>query len=202
MQFIFNIAALFVMYLVIKHATTSGKIVSGCLSFLWLWMGIVYHLIYFTAINKAAYLFGILFILQGILFLIFGVFQSKLVFKIHGNVYGMTGIALMLFALLVYPLTGYFFGHYYPYTPTFGLPCPTTIFTFGLLLLSDKKCPAALFIIPFLWSLIGFTAALKFGMVEDTALLVSALACLLMLVVKNRKYKRGNNNNEKQLTFT
>jgi hypothetical protein len=55
-------------------------------------MGIVYHLVFFTAINKAAYLFGGLFIIQGILFLIYGVLQNKLSFHFQRDKYGITVI--------------------------------------------------------------------------------------------------------------
>ena len=40
----------------------ANKLISYLLGFLWLWMGIVYHLIFFTAISPPAYVFGTLFI--------------------------------------------------------------------------------------------------------------------------------------------
>jgi hypothetical protein len=190
MQVILYLISTIAIFIVIKPTSISDRIISGVLSFLWLWMGIVYHLIFFTAINKAAYLFGAAFILQGILFIAFGVFQNKLSFKFHSDIYGVTGVILILFALIIYPVLGHVFGHSYPSSPSFGLPCPTTIFTFGLLLLSDKKCPVAILIIPFIWSVIGFTAAFNFGIVEDTGLFVSGVLALSMLLIRNRKYKQ------------
>ena len=160
--------------------------ISGLLAFFWLWMGVVYHLIYFTTINKAAYLFGAVFIFQAMLFLAFGVFQSKLSFAFRSDGYGITGIILIVFALIIYPVLGYSFGHGYPYSPTFGLPCPTTIFTFGLLLLCEKRCPLGILVIPFVWSIIGFTAAFNFGIVEDTGLLVSGVIVRNKKLVKNQ----------------
>ncbi|HKR06656.1 MAG TPA: DUF6064 family protein [Bacteroidia bacterium] len=192
MQIIFYLVSFFVIYLAVKPTSKSGKVISGLLAFFWLWMGIVYHLIFFTVINKAAYLFGAAFILQGILFLTFGVFQNKLSFRFYPDKYGIAGIILVLFALIIYPVLGYFFGHVYPSSPTFGLPCPTTIFTFSILLLSDKKCPVAILIIPFIWSVVGFMAAFNFGIVEDTGLLVSGLLTLPMLLFRNKKYKQLN----------
>jgi len=150
-------------------------------------MGIVYHLVFFTAINNAAYLFGAMFVLQGILFLVTGVFQSKLSFKFRFDIYGISGIALIIFALVFYPMLGNYLGHVYPSSPTFGLPCPTTIFTFGILLMSDRKCPAVIMVIPFLWSVIGFFAAFSFGVIEDTGLLIAGLLTLTLLLVKNKK---------------
>ncbi|MBK6504637.1 MAG: hypothetical protein IPG02_03000 [Ignavibacteria bacterium] len=189
MQAVFYLLSLFVVYLIIKPNSGSEKIVSGVLALLWLWMGIVYHLVFFTAINNAAYLFGAMFVLQGILFLVTGVFQSKLSFKFRFDIYGISGIALIIFALVFYPMLGNYLGHVYPSSPTFGLPCPTTIFTFGILLMSDRKCPAVIMVIPFLWSVIGFFAAFSFGVIEDTGLLIAGLLTLTLLLVKNKKYQ-------------
>ncbi len=174
------------IYSALKPNPKSDKIISIILAFFWLWMGIVYHFIFFTAINQAAYLFGAFFIIQGILFLIFGVFQNRLSFHFRSDKYGITGMILIVFALIIYPLLGYFFGHIYPASPTFGLPCPTTIFTFGFLLLNVKKSPLTILIIPFIWSIIGFMAAFQFGILEDTGLLIAGLMTISLLLYRNK----------------
>ncbi len=186
MQIVLYLISAVAIYLVIKSNAKSDKIISIILSFLWLWMGIVYHIIFFTAINKAAYLFGGAFIIQAILFLVFGVFQNKLSFNFKKDKYGITGISFILFALILYAVLGYFFGHIYPSSPTFGLPCPTTIFTFGFLLLNIKRCPVAILIIPFVWSVIGFMAAFQFGIFEDTGLIVASLITTSLLIYRNK----------------
>lgn len=186
-QVVFYLLAIAAIYMAVRPASKSGRIISGLLAFLWLWMGVVYHLLFFAAINKAAYLFGAVFILQGILLLVFGLIQRKLSFKFRPDVFGITGLILILYALIVYPVLGNTLGHVYPYAPTFGLPCPTTIFTFGLLLLSEKKCPVAILAIPFLWSLVGFTASFNFGIWEDTGLLIAGLLTMTLILIKNRK---------------
>ena len=189
MQIIFYLISIIAIYLTLKPTSKSDKIISAILAFLWLWMGIVYHLIFFTSINKAAYLFGVAFMAQGILFLIFGVFQDKLAFKFHSGIHGGLGIVLILFALVVYPCLGYVLGHKYPLSPTFGLPCPTTIFTFGLLFLTHKTFPFVLLVIPFIWSVVGLSAAFNFGMAEDISLIISGLLTLSVLFFRNKKYK-------------
>ena len=85
---------------------------------------------------------------------------------------------------MIYPLIGQYSGHAYPYAPTFGLPCPTTIFTLGVLLLLPYRLPWYIAIIPILWSVIGFSAAFMLGVVEDTALI---LAGILFVVLNSRK---------------
>ena len=187
MQFIFYLLALIAIYLSVRKNTLSDKIISTILSFFWLWMGIVYHLIFFTSINKGAYIFGALFILQGALFMWKGVFQNQLSFQLLKNKKGITGVILILFALLIYPLIGYFLGRVYPASPTFGLPCPTTIFTFGTLLFIKGKCPVIILVIPFLWSIIGFTAAISLGITEDSSLLISAIIAGVFSVVRTNK---------------
>jgi hypothetical protein len=89
-----------------------------------------------------------------------------------------------------YPLLGYLQGHIYPAAPTFGLPCPTTIFTFGILLWTDKKLPVITLVIPFLWSLIGFSAAFSLGIREDTGLLIAGLLTTIMILIWNKRISK------------
>ena len=119
--------------------------------------------------------------MQGILFFLAGTMAQKISFKLHLNSYSIVGGIFILYALLIYPILGYFLGHGYPYAPTFGVPCPTTIFTFGLLLWTERKFPKYLLIIPVLWSFIGFSAAFQWGVWEDLMLLVSALVATAMM---------------------
>jgi hypothetical protein len=186
LQIIFYLGSLIAIYLTIKSYPLSGKIISGLLSLLWLWMGIVYHIIFFATINKVAYLFGGLFITQGILFFVFSLFQDKFSFHFKKDTNGVTGMLLILFSLIIYPITGYLFGHIYPFSPTFGLPCPTTIFTFGLLLLNVKRTPIIILVIPFVWSIIGFMAAFQLGIVEDASLLIAGLFTAFLLIYRDR----------------
>ena len=189
-QIIFYLLAALVVFLSVKSITNASKIINGILAFLWCWMGIVYHLLYFSQVNKAAYLFGIIFIIQGLLFLYEGVFNNKLSYNFTRDLFGVSGAVLVVFALVLYPVIGYTFGHIYPSSPTFGLPCPTTIFTFGIFLWSDKRLPVTILVIPFLWSLIGFFAALKLGIFEDTGLLIAGLFTFTMIITQaNRKVK-------------
>lgn len=185
-QVLFYLIALATVFLVTKQSPISNRIISGILAFFWLWMGVVYHLVFFTAINEAAYLFGALFVLQGVLFLILGVVNDRLSFRFDTDGYGITGLTLIFFALFVYPAYGYFNGHVYPHSPTFGLPCPTTIFTFGVLLMTDKKVPMSILIVPAIWSIIGFFAALSLGITEDTGLLVAGVVAVPLLLYRKR----------------
>lgn len=192
MQIVFYLIAFWIIYLVFKPNSKSNKIISVVLAIFWFWMGIVYHIIFFTEINKLAYVFGSLFIIQGILFLMFGVFQDKLSFGFQKTIFGIFGMILILFSLIVYPILGYYLGHIYPFSPTFGLPCPTTIFTFGIVLLNQKEYPIWILIIPLSWSIIGFMAAFQFGIVEDFSLILSGLVAVSLLLYRYKNSLKLN----------
>lgn len=189
MQIIFYLLAISLIYLVIIKTSFSDKGINITLLFFWLWMGIVYHLVFFSVINNAAYFFGIVFVIQALLFLYYGVFLSKITYNFRPDIYGLTGAFFILFALLIYPLLGFLAGRSYSDSPTFGLPCPTTIFTLGLFLWTDKKLPLPILIIPFLWSIIGTMAALNFGIKEDFGVLISGI--VLSSLILNRDKRKG-----------
>jgi hypothetical protein len=186
-QVLLIILAGVIVYLITGENRNANRMVSGILGLFWIWTGVAYHLVFFTAINRAAYVFGGLFVLQGLFFLWTGVFQNRLFFGFRTDWYGITAGLFMLYALVVYPQFNQVFGHGWPVQPTFGLPCPTTIFTFGLLLMSIRKVPVYLLIIPFLWSLVGLSAASNLGVVEDYGLIVAGIIGTTMILIRNRK---------------
>lgn len=66
--------------------------------------------------------------------------------------------------------------------PMFGItPCPVTIFTFGLFLLTTQPIPRRLLVIPVIWSVIGGSAAFLLAIPQDWPLLVSGFTVLVLL---------------------
>jgi len=126
LQIVFYLIAFLCIYLLFTWNKSATRLISITLAFFWLWMGIVYHIIFFSEINTAAYIFGGLFILQGIMFAGYGLIRKKLSFEYTKSTANIAGIILIAYALIVYPVLGHNLGHAYPYSPTFGLPCPPT----------------------------------------------------------------------------
>ena len=80
--------------------------------------------------------------------------------------------------MVLYPLIGFGNSHSLEAVPMFGItPCPVTIFTLGLLLLA-RPMAWWLIVIPFLWSLVGGSAAYLLAMPQDWVLLVSGVVAL------------------------
>jgi hypothetical protein len=167
-----------------RPARSSRHLVMGILALLWIWMGAVYHLGYFATINPAAYLFGLLFIAQGLLFLR-AARRHRLSFRATRDVYGWTGALLALYALVLYPLFGLLAGHTYPASPTFGAPCPTVIYTFAILLWSEGAVPRHLLVVPLLWSILGGSAVIELGVIEDIGLLVAGPVATWLILRRN-----------------
>jgi hypothetical protein len=87
----------------------------------------------------------------------------------------------------VYPVLGQLGDHPYPRSPSFGMPCPTTIFTLGLLLLTRGRVPWWLIVIPAVWAAIGTSAAITLGIREDLGLAAAALALMVVLSLRGRR---------------
>ncbi len=89
----------------------------------------------------------------------------------------------------MYPLLSTLIGHRYPEAPTFGLPCPTTIFTLGLLSWTRPSVPWPLTIVPIGWAIIGSSAAVRLGMWEDLGLGIGAMLFLVTHVGIQRSHR-------------
>ncbi len=185
-QIILYLLAIVAIVLVFVRTGKKVMIISGILAFLWFWMGTMYHFLFFTTINKAAWIFGGIYIIQALLFTWYGLRNMRINVIFRPDVYSFTGVLFVLYGLFIYPLLGNVLGHIYPESPTFGLPCPTTIYTFGLLLLMNYRFPWHLLIFPLLWSIIGFFAAINFGIKEDIGLLIAGIAGYILILIRNR----------------
>lgn len=168
--------------LVITPVRWSGVGVSAILAFLWAWLALAYHFAFFTRINPLAHVFAVVSLLGAAVFLWQGVFRRRLRFARVGGWRGAAGATLIFFALAVYPAWSSQAGHDYPHMPTFGLPCPTTIFSIGLLAFLVPPYPRSPFLVPVLWCFVGVQAAFLLGVRQDLALIVAGLVGIVLPV--------------------
>jgi len=95
-QILFYLLAFVATLSIIKYKNQSSQIVFSILAFFWAWMGLVYHILYFSLINKAAYLFGTAFIIQSFLFLYYGAIKQKIQLKFNLKIPGVIGLLLFV----------------------------------------------------------------------------------------------------------
>ncbi|MFO7852945.1 MAG: DUF6064 family protein [Bacteroidota bacterium] len=186
MQIIAYVLGIIAVFLAIKRTKYSDRIIIGIVAFMWLWAGIGFYLLYFGPVYKPAYIFGTLTVMQAVLFLA-GMFKPVISFGFRLNIFSVTGLLLIAYAMIGYPVIGYLIGHVHPQSPAFGLaPCPVTVFTFGLLLMSDRKVPLIYLVIPLLWALSGFMPV-SIGILEDIGLIIAGILGTAMIIYRNGK---------------
>jgi hypothetical protein len=170
----------------------ASRLVPSVLALMWVLNGIGYHFLYFSTINPAAKLFAGVFVVQAILFAAGALAANGIRFEIGRDLRSVAGVAVIAYAMLVYPILGILTGHGLLAGPMFGVaPCPTTIFTIGLLLLARGKWVDWLSIIPLLWSLVGLAAAVQLGIPEDFGLPIAGFALMMFLAVEVFQARRG-----------
>jgi len=189
-QVLAYLLGLVALVLAFRESKLSGRIVSGILALFWIWMGVFYHIAHFSVINPAAWIFGVFYILQGLLFFLIGAILGRLAFRFILKPLPIIGACFILYAMVVYPLLGISFGHSYPRAPMFGVaPCPTVIFTIGILLWAAKPVLAYLLVIPLLWSIIGMSAAVNLRVPQDYGLVVAGVLGTAFILIRNRRSK-------------
>lgn len=175
------------LLLSLKPLRGGDGIIAALLAASWLWTGVVYHMMYFATINWAAWSFGALFAIQGMLFAWTGTLRGRLGIRFRPNLYGWVGLSFVVFAMAVYPLIGWLAGHGWPRAPAFGVaPCPTAVFTLGMLLLTARRVPLHLTVIPVLWSLIAGAAAWPLNIPENLTLPLAGVCGISLILWKNR----------------
>ena len=169
-----------------------SRVIPSVLALMWAMNGIGYHYLFFAEINPAATLFVGFFVAQAILFVANAVVANGMRFEIGRDLRSSSGVAVIAYAMLIYPILGILTGHELLAGPMFGVaPCPTTIFTIGLLMLARGKWVVWLSIIPLIWSLVGLAAAVQLGIPEDFGLPIAGFALMSFLAIESLQARRG-----------
>ena len=148
--------------------------ISALLTAHWAWSALAYHVAFFTSINPAAWVFAALFLVQAALFFWWGILQGRLSFARWSNEWAPVAWILIAYSL-VYPGINAVQHLSVSRIPTFGVPCPTTIFTAGMLMLATPRS-WRLSMVPAIWSVIGGSAAFLLDVSADYALPLAGIA--------------------------
>lgn len=166
-------------------------VVTLALAAMWAVNGALYHAAFFVPINPAAWGFAVLFIVQAGLLAAAPFVWPQLRFTAGSDARTVVAFALIVFAVAVYPAWGHAAGHVYPAVPLFGIaPCPTTIFSIGILLLGQWRMVRWLLLLPAIWAAIGGSAALLLDVPQDLGLF-AALAAIFFVGVRGGRNEKG-----------
>lgn len=176
-------AGLLVVALLSRETRLTAVITLAVLSTMWLVNGIGYHWLYFATINPAARLFAAVFVLEAVLLAAAILLWPDLRFRVDGSAASVFGAVLIVYAVAIYPALGWWAGHRYPAMPMFGVaPCPTTLFTLGLLLQAPWRTARWLVAIPTLWAGVGGTASFLLGVPQDYALFAALVGVVALAI--------------------
>ena len=187
MQIVLYAVAIAILLLLPRGRPTGSRIISSLLACLWVWTAVTYYFFFFTRISPSGWLIGAVLLAGGLWLGWVGGIKSRIQFGLRRDLLGAIGILLVFYSLVAYPLIGLAIGHRYPAIPTFGLPCPVTIFTVGVLMLATSPVPRSVFVVPALWGLFGGTSAtFLLGVYQDAGLLLAGIISLVALIVVSR----------------
>ncbi|WP_204266727.1 DUF6064 family protein, partial [Escherichia coli] len=76
----------------------ASRIIAGILAAMWIWTGAIYHGLFFAPVNRAAYLFGLLFVAQGLIIFAVGARRVDHRFEFRAGPAAWGGVALAVYA--------------------------------------------------------------------------------------------------------
>jgi hypothetical protein len=164
-----------------RPIASQGRLISGILALLWIWVSWAFLWQRYATINWAASYLVPLFALEALLLVWVGVARGRLSFRLRRDAVGLVGIALLVLSLAAYPLLAPLVGRPLAQAEIFGLaPDPTAIATVGLLLLAERRLRWDLLAVPILWLSLSGATLWAMGSPEAP---IPALTALLVLVV-------------------
>jgi hypothetical protein len=179
--------ALAIILLTLRPVQGGDRAIGALVALAWVWVGIGYHLLHLATLDFAAPAYGVLFVLQGLLLAWTGMIRNRLSFRFGADLFGWAGLALMIAAVLAWPLAD-LLSHGWQ-SPRLALlaPSPTAAFTLGLLLLSEGRAPLQLAVIPLLWAMVAGATGWILAIPQDLALPVAGLGAFGLILWKTRQ---------------
>ncbi len=150
----------------------------------WFWSGFVYLGIYYEQINWFGFYASIIFFLQALLLLWYGVIKQSLYFQ-----KSLLSITVSLSVIILLPLLQMFSGvGFYEVYVVGMLPLSTVAFSVGLSLSLSSKKVLHISLIPLLWS--SFSLYWSYLLKNQFSVILSSLCLLGVLWVVYRGFRR------------
>ncbi len=177
-----------VVFLIFKPRRGSDKFIAAVLAGAWIWTGAVYHMMYLTTINWAAWASGALFVCQGGLIAWTGAGRGRIAFRAGSDRPNWFGVSLVALALLAYPLAGPLTELGWSRAPVAGIASgPTTLLTLGLILLAEGRIPVRLLLIPALWTIVAGASAWPLHLPHALILPAAGIVSFSLALIGNRR---------------
>lgn len=146
------------LFSIFKPTQHSDRLINLGLAACWYWVAIAFHFQTFSTINLAAWGFGLLFLLQGSVFLVFGVFSNQITYQSDPIKY--PGLSISVVAIILYPGLLFLSGGDWTQGSFFGSsPDATAIGSIGLILMTKtpirRVWVGVWLLLPIVWCLMS-----------------------------------------------
>ena len=178
-------AGLVLVGCVVRGAGRAGRLAAALLALAWLWVAWAYHAQRYADINLAAPFFAIGFALQAVLLAWLATRHRAPAIVSWRSPLGAFAFALVLLALLLYPLFALFEEHGWRQAEVFGIaPDPTVAATLGMLLL--WRAPWFLWPLPLLWCAVSGATLNELGVAQAWVLPAAGVLALAAGIAAHR----------------
>jgi hypothetical protein len=185
------ILALATILLTLRPVRFGDQAMAMLLAAAWLWIGITYYLLRWAKIDFAAPVYGVIFVVEGLLIAWTGVVRGRLTFRFRPDLFGWIGLVMAIAAMAAFPLGDWLTGQGWQSVRLVGLaPGPTAAFTLGLLLLTKRRTPLRLAVAPLLWSLVAGATAWILPIPQDLILPITGVGGFGLILWRNRWQRR------------
>lgn len=157
------LAGIGIVALIVRAPHWQAPALAGLLALAWAWVAVAFLWDRYATIHSAAIWFAAAFGVEAILLAWAVGVRRHLSFSGDG-IRRWVGLAVLMFALLAYPLIAVVSGRGIGQAEVFGmLPDPTALGTIGVLLLASGRWRRGLLVIPVLWCLGSGATLLALG---------------------------------------
>ncbi|MFC3459888.1 DUF6064 family protein [Massilia haematophila] len=178
-------AGLVLVGCVLRGAGRAGRLAAALLALAWLWVAWAYHAQRYADINLAAPFFAIGFALQAVLLAWLATRHRAPAIVSWRSPLGAFAFALVLLALLLYPLFALIEEHGWRQAEVFGIaPDPTVAATLGMLLL--WRAPWFLWPLPLLWCAVSGATLNELGVAQAWVLPAAGVLALAAGIAAHR----------------
>jgi hypothetical protein len=168
-----------------------GRIIAAVLGAGWLFSGVAFLGDHYASINWAGNYYEIAFAVQGALLLGYGALRGALDLRFDGGGLAWAGLGLAAVAIAVHPPVERAFGRGWVEAQYVGVaPDPTCLLTLALLLMSVRRVPWWLLVIPALWAIVSGGWSWLLGTPERMILPVLSLVAIALIAGANRAKAR------------
>lgn len=171
----------------ILRGLNKSRVTGLFLGLAWIWIGAIHQFGMMAELNFMAPIYGVAWILQGILVIWFSADNDRVHFQFKNNFAGRVATCIALAGAVLYPLAVLAEGFDWMSLPLVATsPEPTLIFTAGILMMAQQRKVQFLFVLPVCGAVVSGLSAFLLMHPLDYTVPVAFCFALFVVLTKNQ----------------